>query len=53
MSTEPDRGQETVDVPKGVTFTVAHRRLKAKGPLGTVERPFPSDALDLASDAGK
>jgi len=53
MSTEPDRGQETVEFPKGVSFTVAHRRLKAKGPLGSIERPFPSDALDLASSAGK
>jgi large subunit ribosomal protein L6 len=53
MSTEEDRGQETVDVPKGVTFTVADRRLTAKGPLGSVERSFPSDALDLVTASGK
>jgi len=47
MSTERDRGVETVEVPKGVSFTVTGRRLVAKGPLGSVERPFPSDALDL------
>lgn len=52
MSTEPDRGQETVEVPKGVTFSVADRRLLAKGPLGSVERPFPSDAIDLATAPG-
>ncbi|MGD0589110.1 MAG: 50S ribosomal protein L6 [Thermoplasmata archaeon] len=53
MSTEPDRGQEAVDVPKGVTFTVADRRLTAKGPLGSIVRPFPSDALDLVTAKGK
>ncbi|HXY12612.1 MAG TPA: 50S ribosomal protein L6 [Thermoplasmata archaeon] len=53
MSTERDRGQQTVDLPKGVTFTVTGRRLRAKGPLGEVERPFPSDALELAVDSGK
>ena len=53
MSTEPDRGVETVDVPKGVSFSVADRRLHAKGPLGSVERPFPSDAIDPATEPGK
>ena len=53
MSTEPDRSVETVDVPKGVTFSVVDRRLRAKGPLGAVERPFPSDAIHLATDSGK
>lgn len=52
MSTEPDRSHEALDVPKGVTFTVADRRLHAKGPLGTIVRPFPSDALDLKVHAG-
>jgi len=52
MSTEPDRRHETVDVPKGVTFSVADRRLSAKGPLGRIERPFPSDALGLAVEKG-
>jgi len=37
-----------VDLPKGVALTVHGRMLRAKGPLGTVERPFPSDVLDLA-----
>jgi large subunit ribosomal protein L6 len=53
MSTETDRGQETVDVPKGVTFTLAGRRLHAKGPLGSVDRPFPSDALELKASPGR
>jgi large subunit ribosomal protein L6 len=49
MSTEREANQEMVDVPKGVTFTVHGRRLIAKGPLGQVDRPFPSDALELVS----
>ena len=53
MSTEQDRGQETVDVPKGVTFALVGRRVHAKGPLGSVERPFPSDALELKVGSGK
>jgi len=53
MSTEQDRSQETVDVPKGVTFTLDGRRLHAKGPLGSVDRPFPSDALELKANSGK
>ena len=52
MSTEHERSTETVDVPKGVTFSLHGRRLHAKGPLGSIERPFPSDALELKSEAG-
>jgi len=52
MSTEPDRSLDTVEVPKGVSFTVHGRRLVAKGPLGSVERPFPSDALHLTIAKG-
>ncbi|MCI4373651.1 MAG: 50S ribosomal protein L6 [Thermoplasmata archaeon] len=47
MSTEPDRSHATVDVPAGVTLTVDGRHLKVKGPLGSAERPFPSDVLAL------
>jgi large subunit ribosomal protein L6 len=46
MSTD-ESGRATVTVPKGVTFTVDGNRLRAKGPLGTVVRPFPADALTL------
>ena len=53
MSTEHERSTATVDVPKGVTFTVHGRRLHAKGPLGAVERPFPSDALALKVEGGQ
>ncbi|HYB78178.1 MAG TPA: 50S ribosomal protein L6 [Thermoplasmata archaeon] len=53
MSTEHERTTETLDVPKGVRFTLDGRRLVAKGPLGTVVRPFPSDALELSSAAGQ
>jgi len=52
MSTEHERSSETIDVPKGVSFALHGRRLLAKGPLGAVERPFPADALALASEAG-
>ena len=52
MSTEPDRQHDTVTVPKGVTFALAGHRLIAKGPLGTVERPFPVDAIDLGTAHG-
>ncbi|MGD0257137.1 MAG: 50S ribosomal protein L6 [Thermoplasmata archaeon] len=47
MSTDADRTHATVDVPQGVTLTVEGRRLKAKGPLGTAERPFPADVVSL------
>jgi large subunit ribosomal protein L6 len=52
MSTEPDRSHETVEVPKGVSFSVADRRLHAKGPLGAVTRPFPAGALELKVHGG-
>jgi large subunit ribosomal protein L6 len=48
MSTEPDRSREVVEVPKGVSLSLKGRSLLAKGPLGSVERPFPSDALGLS-----
>ncbi|MGP8073277.1 MAG: 50S ribosomal protein L6 [Thermoplasmata archaeon] len=47
MSTETDRRHATVELPKGVTFTVDGKILRAKGPLGTSQRPFPSDILEL------
>jgi large subunit ribosomal protein L6 len=53
MSTEPDRGREEVAVPKGVTFALRDGRLTAKGPLGSVERPFPSGALAITPADGR
>ncbi|HLM91603.1 MAG TPA: 50S ribosomal protein L6 [Thermoplasmata archaeon] len=47
MSTESDRRLATVEVPKGVTFTVDGKVLRAKGPLGSSHRPFPSDILEV------
>jgi large subunit ribosomal protein L6 len=47
MSTDENEGREIVELGKGVQLTVVDRRLRAKGPLGTIERPFPSDALTL------
>ncbi len=52
MSTDPDRSREIVEVPKGVTFTVTPGRLAVKGALGKVERPFPSDVIDLTLGGG-
>ncbi|MGA8542069.1 MAG: 50S ribosomal protein L6 [Thermoplasmata archaeon] len=50
MSTDTDRSREVVELPAGVKFTVRAGRLSVKGPLGTVERPFPSDVLELTVD---
>jgi large subunit ribosomal protein L6 len=52
MSTDADRTHATVEVPKGVTLTVDGRLLRAKGPLGTAQRPFPSDVLSLEVKGG-
>jgi large subunit ribosomal protein L6 len=52
MSTESDRSRETVELPAGVTFTVGPGTLRAKGPLGSVERPFPSEILKLKVEGG-
>jgi len=49
MSTEKELGSEAIEVPKGVSFTVDHGTLVAKGPLGEIRRPFPVDALALAA----
>ncbi len=47
MSTDGESTQEVVALPKGVSVSVSEGRLRAKGPLGSVERPFPSDAIGL------
>ena len=52
MSTDLDRGQGVVPLPKGVALSLEGRVLRAKGPLGTVERPFPSDAIALSVAGG-
>ncbi len=46
MSTD-ETGRATLEIPKGVTLTLDGRTLHAKGKLGSVVRPFPSDALTL------
>jgi large subunit ribosomal protein L6 len=48
MSTEDSDRREVVELPTGVQVSVRGRRLHARGPLGSIERPFPSDALDLS-----
>ncbi|HXW66305.1 MAG TPA: 50S ribosomal protein L6 [Thermoplasmata archaeon] len=52
MSTEPDRSRARIEVADGVSFSVAPGRLRASGPLGRVDRPFPSDVLELTSRPG-
>jgi large subunit ribosomal protein L6 len=53
MSTDDVRRDTvTVPVPKGVTLTVGRRTLTAKGPLGTITRPFPDDVLTFATAGG-
>jgi large subunit ribosomal protein L6 len=49
MSTD-DATHASIELPKGVQLSVHGRTLRAKGPLGTIERPFPSDVLGLAVD---
>lgn len=51
MST--DTTEAVIDIPAKVRFEVHPGVLKAKGPLGSVERSFPSGALDLAIANGK
>ncbi|HTW55075.1 MAG TPA: 50S ribosomal protein L6 [Thermoplasmata archaeon] len=52
MSIE-ETGRAAVALPKGVTVSVHGRSIRAKGPLGTSERPFPSDVLALAAAGGE
>ncbi len=51
MSTNPPV-QAKVPLPAGVTLAVSGRTLRAKGPLGTIERPFPADILRLEVAGG-
>jgi len=46
MSTD-ELGRAEIPLPKGVTLTIAGRTLRAKGPLGTIVRPFPADVLEI------
>jgi large subunit ribosomal protein L6 len=53
MSTDDSlRDSVTVAIPKGVTVTVGRRTITAKGPLGTITRPFPNDVLTYAPADG-
>ncbi len=52
MSTETDRAREVIALPPKVSFEVKPGVLAAKGPLGAIERPFPSDVLELTTAAG-
>ena len=52
MSTESDRSREVIAVPETVSFTIRPGQLLARGPLGSVERPFPTDAIALRTEKG-
>lgn len=51
MSTER-ASDASIELPGGVHLAVEGRTLTAKGPLGTVRRPFPSDSLRLVGAEG-
>lgn len=52
MSTDDAlRHHVTVPLPKGVSVAARQGRITAKGPLGTVTRRFPTEALDLKNAA--
>ena len=52
MSTDDAKGREVVELPKGVRVSLEGGRLRADGPLGSIVRPFPSDALALTVAGG-
>lgn len=45
MSTDGAETEVRVPLPKGAKLTVRDGRISSTGPLGTVHRPFPSDAI--------
>jgi large subunit ribosomal protein L6 len=55
MSSDEDleRSRIAVSIPKEVTLEVRPGHLAVKGPLGRVERPFPSEAIEIALTAGE
>ncbi len=52
MSTEAS-SSAVVPIPTGVTVRLEGRTVTVKGPLGSVARPFPSDAITLTPSAGQ
>ncbi len=52
MSTDAARDSVTVELPKGVAITGAKGTVRAKGPKGSLERAFPSDALEIGKASG-
>ncbi|MCI4367116.1 MAG: 50S ribosomal protein L6 [Thermoplasmata archaeon] len=51
MSTDL-KDRVTLPMPSAVTLKAGQGRISVKGPKGTVERPFPSDALDVRIEKG-
>jgi large subunit ribosomal protein L6 len=45
-------GKRTIDVPKGVTVTIANGNVDVKGPKGNQARPLPPN-VDVKIEAGK
>jgi large subunit ribosomal protein L6 len=52
MSTEALHDSVTIAIPAKVTFRATEGRVSVKGPKGSVERVFPSDALLCELDSG-
>jgi large subunit ribosomal protein L6 len=47
MSTEVDKTTAAVELPSGFSVTLTGGRIRGHGPLGTLERDFPSDVIEL------
>ena len=45
-------GKRPVELPKGVTATIAQNKIEIKGPKGNLSRPLPPN-VDVKIDAGK
>ncbi len=43
-----ERSRISLPIPKGVALEMRPGALVVRGPLGAVERPFPSEAIDVA-----
>lgn len=52
MSTDAVRDAVTVPLPAGVKVQTADGRIQVKGPKGSIQRPFPTDALGCETAKG-
>jgi large subunit ribosomal protein L6 len=52
MSTEADKSTALVPLPAKFSVRLDRGRIHAKGPLGEIEREFPTDVIALSVDGG-